>query len=95
MLIGEVIGQAHFSRVVEGTLDGQVTVNDVILWHIAKLGTEGRQVSVIVLAVVKHFALRGRPQPIQRIQQHGFAYTGATHQGHKRTRRNGQRDIVE
>ena len=57
---GEVVWQAHLSRVVEGAFNRQVAVNDIILGHIAKLGAEGGQVFIVILPVIEnHPRLRG------------------------------------
>ena len=95
MLIREISRQAHPGGVVEGTLDGQVAMNDIILRHITQLGTEGRQVTVIVLAVVEHAALVSGPQAAQCVHQHRFTRAGTTYQGYECSRRDGQGNIVE
>ena len=62
---GEVAGQAQFGGIVEGALNGQVAVNDIILWHIAKLRAEGGQVFVIVLPVIEDRSRSAGRRPLR------------------------------
>src|SRR5947209_4129415 len=94
LLLGKVIRQAHLRRIIEGMFDGDVTVDDILLWYIAKLCTEGCQVLIVVLPVVEDDPILGRSQSIERIQQRGFTGTRTTHQGDELTWWDSNRDIV-
>ncbi len=61
LCLAKVVGQAHFGCVVKRALDSQITVDDVILRHIAKLGAESGEVSIVILAVVEYEPFLRRP----------------------------------
>ncbi len=65
----EVFGQAHPGSIVESLLDGQILVDDVILWDIADLGAVSITINVIILAVVEYYAFLCGLNTTQNIQQ--------------------------
>ncbi len=62
--------QAHLRGIVECTLDSQIAMNNIFLWHVAKLCAESGEMPVIVLAVVEHQTFLGGPQAVEGIHQH-------------------------
>src|SRR5262249_36308936 len=79
----KITRQAQPRGVIERPLDGQITMDDIILRHVADLTAEGCHVVVVVMAIIQHLTLLRWSQTIERIHQRRFARAGATHYGHK------------
>ena len=67
--VREVTRESHPGRIIEGTLNGQIAMDDVVLGDITELGAEGCQVAIIILSVVEDLPLRRGPQPIEGVHQ--------------------------
>src|SRR5258708_29004149 len=81
----EVFGQAHPGSIVESLLDGQILVDDVILWDIADLGAVSITIIVIILAVVEYYDSLCGLNTTQNIQQASFPDPRTPYHGHKVT----------
>ena len=68
LLLGKVVRQAHLRRIIEGMFNRNITVDDILLRHIAKLCTKGSQVLIVVLPVVEDDTILRRSQSIESIQ---------------------------
>ena len=54
LLRSEVLGETQFGSIVERTLDGEIAMDNIVLWYIAKLSTKGCKMLILVLTVVEH-----------------------------------------
>ncbi len=83
------------TSVVERLEDGQFAMHDIVLGHVAKFSSKSIEVLVQTHAVDQDLPMRCGPESVHGIEQGGFARTGGADQSHERTRRDGQRDILQ